>query len=114
MTLSSVLCLSQFPFNLLSINKITYALNCDVHFYPTHCVFQDLGTKQIIGRGHESSGLYVLDTPQNVPRSVACTDARDPSIIQLHSRFDHHSLSTLKKLCPSLNFLSKLECKLCS
>ncbi|CAH9090357.1 unnamed protein product [Cuscuta europaea] len=57
--LSPVLSLPNFAFNLLSITR---TLNCSVTFFPGYCVFQDLLTKQIIGKGHESAGLYILDT----------------------------------------------------
>ena len=38
-TLSNVLCLSQFPLNLLSISRIARTYNCSVFFFPDHCVF---------------------------------------------------------------------------
>jgi hypothetical protein len=37
--LLSVLHVPGFPFNLLSISKITKALNCSVSFYPSLCIF---------------------------------------------------------------------------
>jgi hypothetical protein len=39
LSLSSVLHVSNFPFNLLSISSITKALNCRGWFDPTHCAF---------------------------------------------------------------------------
>jgi hypothetical protein len=48
----SVLHVPSFPFNLLSISKITKALNCSVSFYPSLCIFQDLKTRRMIGMGH--------------------------------------------------------------
>ena len=60
--LSSVLSLPNFSFNLLSVSKLTRALNCCISFFPDHCLFQDLTTKRIIGRGHVSKGLYMLDS----------------------------------------------------
>ena len=59
--LLSVLHVPGFPFNLLSISKITKALNCSVSFYPSLCIFQDLKTWRMIGMGHEVDGLYYLD-----------------------------------------------------
>jgi hypothetical protein len=61
MSLSSVLSLPKFTFNLLSVSKITRGLNCSVKFYPYHCIFKDLSTKQIIGRGRESGGSIYLN-----------------------------------------------------
>ena len=60
-TLSSVLGLPNLAFNLVSVSKLTKDLNCCILFFPDHCLFQDLLTKQIIGKGHVSDGLYVLD-----------------------------------------------------
>ena len=61
LSLSSVLYILDFPFNLLSISKLTKILNCAAIFLSTHCTFQDLKTGKIIGGGHEASGLYYLD-----------------------------------------------------
>ena len=58
--LSSVLYVSNFSTNLLSIVRITYDLNCSITFFPSHCVFQDLSTKKVIGSGREENGLYFL------------------------------------------------------
>ena len=60
-SLSSVLYIPSFPFNLLSISKLTKILNCAAIFLSTHCIFQDLKTRMIIGGGHEAGGLYYLD-----------------------------------------------------
>ncbi|CAH9092634.1 unnamed protein product [Cuscuta europaea] len=108
LSLSSVLYLSQFPFNLISVSQIIKALNCCVIFFPTHCLFQDLGTKQIIGKGRLVNGLYVFESL--VPRSVACTSS---SLLKVHCQFGHPSLSVLQKMCPSLSRESVLECEAC-
>ena len=60
-TLTSVLSLSQFSFNLIYVSKLTCTLNCSISFFLDYCLIQDLSTKQIIGRGRESMGLYVLE-----------------------------------------------------
>lgn len=60
MSLENVLHLPDLAFNLLSVSQITKELDCCVSFYPTHCIFQDRLTKQIIGKDHESGGLYSL------------------------------------------------------
>ncbi|EOY09554.1 Uncharacterized protein TCM_024962 [Theobroma cacao] len=61
-SLSNVLNLPKFSFNLISVSKLTSALNCCISFFPNFCLFQDLTTKRIIGTGRESEGLYYLDT----------------------------------------------------
>ena len=61
--------------------------------------------KQIIGRGHKSGGLYILDPI--VPRPIACSGVTIP--FETHCRLGHPSLPLLKKLChPSLPLLKKL------
>ena len=68
LTLSDVLDLPHFPFNLLSVHKLTLALNCFVTFYPSHCEFQDLKTKMMIGGGFVKDGLYYFQpSPTSVP-----------------------------------------------
>jgi len=46
---------------LLSISQVTRELNCRVLMYPTFCLLQDICTQEIIGRGTEQEGLYVVD-----------------------------------------------------
>ena len=67
-TLTPVPSLPQFSFNLIFVSKLTRTLNCSVSFFPNYCLIQDLLMKQIIGRGRESGGLYILDT--KVPKSL--------------------------------------------
>ena len=59
--LTSVLSLPNFSFNLMSVRKLTQALKCYISLFPYFCLFQDLMTKQIIGRGRVFWGLYILD-----------------------------------------------------
>ncbi|CAL9005331.1 unnamed protein product, partial [Prunus brigantina] len=58
--------LNKFHVNLLSVSKLTRALNCMVTFYPDFCVVQDVETKRMIGLGKHFDGLYYL-TPQQNP-----------------------------------------------
>ena len=62
-TLTFVLCLPDFSFNLISASKLTRTLNCNISFFfLNYCLIQDLSTKQVIGRGSESRVLYILET----------------------------------------------------
>ena len=88
--------LPQISFILISVSKLTRALNCSISFFPDHCLIQDLSTKRIIGRGCKSGGLYIFEI--EVSKSVACSGVVTP--FKLHSRLDHPSLSLLKKLYP--------------
>ncbi|KAK2986874.1 hypothetical protein RJ640_000992 [Escallonia rubra] len=66
-------------------------------------------TKQIIGKGHVSDGLYILDAW--VPRSVACSGVVSP--FEAHCRLGHPSLPVLKKLCPQFHDISSVDCESC-
>ena len=78
----------------MSVSKLTRSLNCCASFFPDYCLFQDLMTKKIIGTGHETGGLYILDT--QIPKSVACTGVVTP--FEAHCRLGHPSFPILKKL----------------
>ena len=51
--LTYVLSLPHFSFNSIYVSKLTQTLNCSISFFPGYCMFQDLFTKWIIGRGLE-------------------------------------------------------------
>ena len=104
--LSSVLNLPNFSFKLIFVSKLTRTLKCYISFFPRFCLFQDIMTKQIIGRGCEFGGLYILD--HTVPRPVDCSGVTTP--FETHCRLGHPSLPLLKKLCPQFSSLSSLEC----
>ena len=87
-TLTFVMSLPQFSFNLISVSKLTRTLNCNISFFPDYCLIQDLSTKRIIGRGRESGDLYILDT--EMPKSIACS--RVVTSFELHCRLVHPSL----------------------
>ena len=44
-TLTSVMSLSQFSFNLIYVSKLTHTLNCNISFFPDYFLIQDLSTK---------------------------------------------------------------------
>ena len=64
-------------------------------------------TKQIISRGHESRGLYILDYA--VPRLISCFGVTIP--FETHCRLSYPSFSLLKQLCPQISSLSSLDCE---
>ena len=107
--LTSVLSLPKFSFNLMSVSKLTRTLKCYISFFPDFCLFQDLMTKQIIGRGRESGGLYILDP--TVSRPIACSGVTTP--FETHCRLGRLSLPSLKKLCPRFSSLLSLDCESC-
>ena len=46
---------------LLSIGQVTEELNCCALMYPNFCLFRDILTNEIIGRGTKREGLYYTD-----------------------------------------------------
>ncbi|XP_071916283.1 uncharacterized protein [Coffea arabica] len=44
---------------------------------------QDLTIKQIIGKGHEYGGLYILDTP--IPKSIACSGIEEDDDLLIYT-----------------------------
>ena len=94
---------------MISVSKLTRSLNCCASFFPDYCLFQDLITKKIIGTGHETGGLYILDT--QIPKSVACTGVVTP--FEAHCRLGHPSFPILKRLCPQFSSMSSLDCESC-
>ena len=107
--LTSLLSLPNFSFNLMFVSKLTRALKCYISFFPDFCLFQDLMTKQIIGRGRESGGLYILDP--TILRPIACSGVTTP--FETHCLLGHLSLPLLKKLCPQFSSLLSLDCESC-
>ena len=108
-SLSSVLYIPSFPFNLLSISKLTKILNCAAIFLSTHCIFQDLKTRKIIGGGHEADGLYYLD---RCGSSHLVASHLSISPLQHHCRLGHPSLKNLKSLVLSCQ-IESLQCEAC-
>lgn len=106
-TLSSVLLVDQCPYNLMSVSHITKSLNCSVTFFPTHCVFQDLKTKQMIGGGYEQSGLYYFHDQQHTALATTV------SPLQWHQRLGHLPLNKLRSFVPSISSSCQLECEVC-
>ena len=108
-TLTFVMSLPQFSFNLISVSKLTRTRHCGISFFHDHCLIRDLLMKRIIGRGRESRGLYILET--NVPKFVVCSGV--VTLFDLHCRLGHPSLSLLKKPYPQFSSLFSLNCELC-
>ena len=88
-TLTFVLNLPQFSFNLIYVSKLTRTLNCSISFFFYYCLIRDLSTKRIISRERKSRGLYILDT--EVSKSISCSGVVTP--FELHCRLGHPSLS---------------------
>ncbi|KMY84941.1 hypothetical protein BUMB_04206 [Candidatus Paraburkholderia calva] len=59
--LSNTLLVPSLSSKLMSIGQVTEELKCRVLIYPKFCLFQDILTEEIIGRGTKRDGLYYLD-----------------------------------------------------
>jgi hypothetical protein len=59
LSLSSVLHVSYFSNNLLSISKITKKLNYEVSFFSNYCVFKDLKMRKEIDHVKVEDGMYL-------------------------------------------------------
>jgi hypothetical protein len=61
--LKNVLHVPRLSTNLVSIQKLTQDLRCNVVFHHSYCVFQDEDSGRMIGHARERDGLYYLETP---------------------------------------------------
>jgi hypothetical protein len=62
----NVLLVQNCSSNLLSINKITNQLNCEIIFSLNNVIFQELITKRVIGEGFFENGFYFLNKIKNI------------------------------------------------
>ena len=65
LVLKNVLHVPKLSTSLVSIQKLTQDLCCNVIFHPTYCVPQDQDSGKMIGHAKEQDGLYYLKTPSN-------------------------------------------------
>ena len=65
--------------------------------------------RQIIGKGHITNDLYILDEWEPRFGTYSCV----VSPFEEHCRLGHPSLPMLKKLCPQFQNFSFLDCESC-
>jgi hypothetical protein len=77
LTLTNVLCVPSFSFNLLSVSKLVKTFNFCFILFANHCFIQNLTTWMTIGVGREANGLfYLLEKPALLSTDVfssSCT-----------------------------------------
>jgi hypothetical protein len=118
MNLTNTLLVPSLSTKLLSVGQICEDLNCAVLMYPDFCLFQDILTKEIIGRGRKRGRLYHLE---DMNGAIACSvsglsTSSKSKVLIWHKRLGHPSFGYMKKLFPELfencvNF--KFECETC-
>jgi hypothetical protein len=122
LTITNVLYLPHFKYNLLSVSRITKDLNCTFAFADNVCIIQNAQQK-MIGSGRLINGLYYLEgTPSSVtlystiaPGTV-CTSVSFPRSALWHFRLGHASdsrLQILQKLYPSIVLNKTCVCDVC-
>ena len=106
--LTSILYVSNSPFNLISINKLTRNPNYLITFSDNYVTLQDRSTGRMIGIGREFQGLFHLNSPSS---STDCTSKDNPLLI--HSCLGHPNISKFRVMVPRFSSLSLIECASC-
>ncbi|GAV91852.1 gag_pre-integrs domain-containing protein [Cephalotus follicularis] len=110
LSLTNTLLVPSISNKLLLVGQATKDLNCFILIYQTFCLFQDILTKEIIGRGTKRGGLYYLDdfTTGNVNPTQHVFNDKEQQIWLWYRRLGHPSFSYLKHLfifhCITLSF----------
>ena len=124
-TLKNVLHVPKLSTNLISVQKLTQDLSCNVIFHNNHCVFQDKDSGEMIGHAKEQDGLYYLETPYhlnktkgriNLTLNSESTSPNKEKIWLYHRRLGHPSFKVIKDLFPSLFTSLRTEnfkCEVC-
>ncbi|KAG6512389.1 hypothetical protein ZIOFF_030500 [Zingiber officinale] len=95
---SDVLYVPSFPFQLLSVHKLTSSLNCEVLFTPHKVIFQDLVTKATIGEGFHLHGLYYFSPNSQVTKGFQAISFPIAEQDLWHRRLTHPSNNVLSKI----------------
>ena len=103
-SVSNVLFLPKFKFDLLSVTKITKELQCTVGFFLEFYVFQDLSTVQVKGIDKEEHGLYILNEgPPSTPKKMVNDSRAHSNSVKTessniwHKRLGHAPFDVIKK-----------------
>src|ERR1051325_3805765 len=119
-TLKNVLHVPKLSTNLISIQKLTKDLSCNVVFHNNSCILQDKNSGKTIGHAREWNGLYYMEDP-NLPTNsrslISESTMTNIEKVQLyHCRLGHPSFRVVKVLFPflfkNLN-VESLHCDVC-
>src|SRR4051812_45067723 len=100
-TLSSVLHVSSFSVNRLSVSSAIDDLNCRAIFDQDVCLFQEKGTWRILGTGKRRNGLWYLNKNVTV-LAAAMTRRHEEEALLQHCRLGHMSFESMNKMYPEL------------
>lgn len=117
-SLTNTLLVPSLTTKLISVGQATEDLNCIVLMYPHFCLFQDILTKKIIGRGTKREGLYYIDefSIGKINMVKNSTTAQEKQIRLWHARLGHPSFGYMRQLFPDLFSSQKhldLKCDTC-
>jgi GAG-pre-integrase domain len=103
-TLKNTLFVPSLSTKLISIGQLTEERNCVALMFPNYVIFQDILTKEVIGRGTKRDGLYYLDEVKIGKTYLSSTKPNNSreTILLWHKRLGHPSFGYLKKLSPHL------------
>ena len=107
---SMALYVPSFPFQLLSVGKITNTLNCLAIFSPHNVIFQDCATKKTIGEGFYLDGLYYISKSNLRGFQAKLNHIQDNQL--WHQRLAHPSSPILSTLFPNLG-KDDISCETC-
>ncbi|PRQ58292.1 putative RNA-directed DNA polymerase [Rosa chinensis] len=121
--LHNVLYVPDLSHHLISVPQLNTESKCSVTFYPMYVMFQDLLTRELIGRGYLRGRLFHLDQtyagekPGAPSRAALTLNSDKLSEVWLwHRRLGHPSFSLMRKTMPTL-FIgvdeSVLHCETC-
>ncbi|PRQ49627.1 putative RNA-directed DNA polymerase [Rosa chinensis] len=107
--LHNVLYVPDLSHHLISVPQLNTESKCSVTFYPMYVIFQDLLTREIVGRGYLRVRLFHLDQTYagekpGAQSRVALTSNSDKisEIWLWHRHLGHHSFSLMKTTMPTL------------
>ncbi|KAL0405762.1 UNVERIFIED_CONTAM: Retrovirus-related Pol polyprotein from transposon RE2 [Sesamum latifolium] len=122
LTLTDVLCVPTFKYNLLSVQRLCSSNSISVTFSFSKCWFQDLKTKKILAVGRILGGLYIVDESSFCPAFIeknsnclpSCNQSVTSSITWLwHQRLGHPSFPVMQHIQSIKDPLFWNTCDIC-
>ncbi|CAA3011464.1 Retrovirus-related Pol poly from transposon TNT 1-94 [Olea europaea subsp. europaea] len=125
LTLTNVLCVPCFTFDLISASKLVSVLHCCLIFIFAYCFIQDLLFWKTIGIGKIDGGLYHLQLqPSQQQHHTSLSNTFEPtantaynhSFDLWHNRLGHvpsSRISIINKIVPEVLSESNFRCTVC-